>query len=255
MIEKFEKSLKQGLTKPLEVFCYETIDSTNNFAKEIAKNGTREAVVAALHQTSGRGRLQRSFFSCGGVYLSIVLRPSKRAKTAVLMTVAAAVAVCHAIEKISDKKCEIKWVNDIYIDGKKVCGILSEGALNSVADALEYAVVGIGVNLTVPPQNFPEEIKNTASAVFENTELSEEQKGEFTALVVNEFFRIFEGKEDFVKEYRDRSYLNGKTVCFTKENGEHTAIVIGIDNNAGLIIEENGERSVLNAGEVSVKKI
>ena len=113
--------------KNVNFFAFKKIDSTNIYAKNLAKNGADEGtVLIAREQTDGKGRLGRTFSSKrGGLYFSVILRPKNTLNDTVFITTAAAVAAARAIESVADKKCEIKWVNDIYITGKKVCGILT----------------------------------------------------------------------------------------------------------------------------------
>lgn len=230
------------------------VGSTNACAKEYAEKGAEEGtVIEAKRQTDGRGRLGRSFFSGGGgAYFTVILRPRLSAEASLLITAAAAVAVAEAIEKISGKEAKIKWVNDIYIDEKKVCGILAEGKL-SAEGRLDYAVLGIGVNLSEPEGGFPRELEGIAGAIFEKGK--EIQAEAVIEAIYDRFFEIYENIEEraFMQEYRRRSFLKGKTVSFKKEKTEHTALVVGIDDSARLILDEDGKQFTLEAGEVSVK--
>ena len=144
----------------------EEIDSTNRYVKQLGAAGAPEGrVVIANRQSAGRGRLGRSFFSPGekGIYMSVLLRPEIELERAVLITSMAAVAVARAIERVSDIPAKIKWVNDIFLNRKKVCGILTESGINAETGKLEYAVLGIGVN--VGSMEFPEELKGIATSV------------------------------------------------------------------------------------------
>ena len=253
MIEEFKQTLEKHLKPNLKVLVYDTVDSTNTVAKDLAKETENtQTLVVSLSQTAGRGRKGRTFFSKGGVYISILLFPKKTLKTALLMTVAAAVAVCRSLEKHCEKECKIKWVNDVFVDDKKVCGILTEAA--SDGKNLDYAVVGIGINLERPCEDFPKEISDIADAVFDG-EITTDKKAAVTADVVNEFFSIYENLEDtkFLDEYRSRSWLDGKTVTYLQGSKTHTALVAGINGEGGLEVLDNGQRTVLKSGEVSVK--
>ena len=133
-----------------------SVTSTNDIVKELAKDGNDEGyVLIADSQTQGKGRLSRSFYSPdnSGIYMSILLRPKLQAKDFPLITTCCAVAVAKAIEKVCKIDAKIKWVNDIYISGKKVCGILVESGISNDSS---FAVVGIGVNVSVPKDNFPD---------------------------------------------------------------------------------------------------
>ena len=129
---------------------FEELDSTNSYLKEMAAKGAQEGtIIIANRQSAGRGRLGRSFFSPEekGIYMSILLRPDISLERAVLITSMAAVAVAEAIEQVSGIQTKIKWVNDIFLNKKKVCGILTEAGIDAETGTLEYAVLGIGVNV------------------------------------------------------------------------------------------------------------
>ena len=150
----------------LDIIEKDSVTSTNTELIEMAKNGAKEGtVLIASEQTAGKGRTGKSFYSPegSGVYLSILLRPDFKPEDALFLTTIAAVATAKAIESVSDKEAKIKWVNDVYLDNKKVCGILTESALSSDMEKLDYAVVGIGINLCPPEGGFPDDIKNIAS--------------------------------------------------------------------------------------------
>lgn len=257
--EAFKERIEAHLKKDCRVMVYGEVDSTNRIIKQMASNGADEGtLVIASRQTSGRGRLGRTFFSPeGGLYMSLLLRPAIKPDNALFITVAAAVAVAEAIEEISGKTCMIKWVNDIYIDGKKVCGILTEGAFSADVSRFEYAVLGLGINLVTPRHGFPSEISDRAAAVFGDTEIELEVKSRLAALIVDKFFDFYEeiSQRRFVEEYRRRSYLDGLTVCFERDGEMRTAKVVGIDADAGLTVNENGSVYTLRAGDVSVKPI
>lgn len=250
--KKIEKKAKQ-----IKVIGYECVDSTNIIAKELALNGAKEGtLVVATEQTNGKGRLGRSFFSKkGGVYFSIVLRPQKTVEDTLFITAAAAIAVCHAIESISDKKCEIKWVNDVYIKEKKVCGILTEGEINS-GGTLEYAILGVGINLFAPKGDFPDYLP-LADSVFDKkckilfkNRIKEQLIVEFA----NKFFALYNKSEHkkYIKEYQQRSFLTGKDITYTKDGVTYNAKVTGIDDNARLIVNKDGKTDVLSHGEIQI---
>lgn len=237
----------------------EELDSTNTQLKLLAQKGEKEGyVLIANKQISGRGRRGHTFFSPdSGLYMSVLLRPTISASDSLLITTAAAVAVARAIEKVSDKKCEIKWVNDIYSGGKKLCGILTEASIDFEGGTLDYAVLGIGVNLSDPKGGFPEEIENIAASVFGKREYTNKEKSILTAEILNEFFEFYSSlsEKEYMKEYVERSFLIGKEVDILiggKKVDE--AIVIGIDSDAHLLVKyKNGETKALFSGDVSVK--
>lgn len=246
---------QQLRTAGLSLHVYDTLPSTNTLAKELGEAGAAEGtVVIASHQTAGKGTRGRSFYSpdATGLYMSVLLRPTMHAKDALLITTAAAVAVCRAVERLSAKQPLIKWVNDVYCDGKKVCGILTESSLKTGSAMLDYAVLGVGVNVSPPTSGFPKDIEQIAGTVFDTpTDVSP-----LAALILDEFFSLYTalGERRFVREYRERSCLLGReiTVC----NGGDTAktVALDIDDDCRLVVRyENGEVVSLSSGDVSVR--
>ena len=240
----------------IKVNSFKCVDSTNTVAKTLAENGCEEgALVIAERQTAGRGRLGRTFLSKrGGLYFSIILRPKTDA-TPLFITVAAAVAAACACDVVSGKRCEIKWVNDVYISGKKVCGILTEGAFNADG-SLKYAVLGVGVNLFEPKGGFPANLP-LAGAIFDKKDKIFRKKSikeQFLAEFANCFFSFYHNLEqkDFMSEYQSRSFLTGKEITYEKGKEKFTATVIGIDDDAHLVIECDGKREYLSHGEIQI---
>lgn len=244
-----------GLEFNIEVL--KSVDSTNNYLKESAGNGAAGCrAVISEEQTAGKGRFGRSFFSPNGtgVYLSILLRPNLTANDAVFITSLTAVAVAESIEAVTEKKADIKWVNDICINEKKVCGILTEASVSMENGGLDYLVVGIGINVFAPENSFPEIIKDKATSIF--SENRKNIRNQLSALVLNNFmyhYRRFHGKE-FVREYRKRSFVIGRQIIVNPENKSYEARVVDIDDNCRLIIEtEDGVQKTLASGEISIK--
>lgn len=231
----------------------DTCESTNDDIKALIKSGCSEwTTVIALSQTKGRGRMGRSFISAkGGLYFSVALYPDISADKIYLITVLAAVAVSRAIEKVSGKKCAVKWVNDIYIEDKKVCGILTEGVFSDKTGA----VLGIGVNLGRIKGGLSPEITDIADCVLD-TEADDGIKADFLACffeVFNSFYKNL-GLKEFLDEYRNRMFLKGKEITYEKGGILHSAKVLDVDENAHLKVIENGKIFTLFAGEVSVRK-
>ena len=232
----------------------EETHSTNNVAREWAKNGACEySCVLAHRQTGGRGRLGRQFFSYdGGVYMSVILRPQIEPQESLLITVAAAVAAAEVIESISGKKTLIKWVNDIYIDGKKVCGILTEGNIED--GKLQFAILGIGVNILSPKDGFPSEISSIAGSVFEK-ETGDNEKSKFVSLFLEKFKGYYEklAKKEYLDSYRKRNLLIGQEITYEQEGKTKVGKVTGIDDNASLVVEYEGKQTAISSGEVQIK--
>lgn len=229
------------------LFKYETVTSTNTKIKEDAKILPHGFVLVAEHQTEGRGRMGRSFYSPAktGLYMSILLKKDFGSNPT-LVTTMTAVAVMKAIEKATGKATRVKWVNDILIDGKKVCGILTEGAFSG--GELEYMIVGIGINTAT--EEFPDEIKDVAGSIGCNKE---------TLLfnVLDCFSEEFDklSKGEFLDFYRERCVTVNKDVKIISPDKEPVeAFVQGIDDDAALIVKySDGTSGKVSSGEVSVR--
>lgn len=249
--------------KAVDIKFYEEIDSTNTQAKrELAeKKGSElhKMVYVAASQTAGRGRLGRPFYSpaASGIYLSLVYSKAGITKPS-LFTANAAVAVARAIKKVFDLDAKIKWVNDVYIDGKKVCGILTEGIANFETGLIESVVVGIGVNIFTN-ENQPEELKDVAGSLINASEDS--KRAELAAEIVNEMFSILDGGEESIqksmKEYRDRSILIGRQIEFSPvinaADKNYVCTVQDITLDGKLVVKmTDGEIKELESGEISI---
>lgn len=238
---------------------FSSVDSTNNVLRAMAEEGKEEkTVVVANHQTAGKGRKGRSFYSPSdsGLYMSVLLRPQMQPEDSFLITTAAAVAVSRAIENVCKVKTYIKWVNDIYIDDRKVCGILTEAATDPKSGKLKYVILGIGVNLYQPECGFPSDICSVASSVIKDKRDTEDLRGELAAEILNQFFSIYANLSDnkIFAEYKDKLFLIGKRVRVFSNMNEYVAEVIDIDKDYRLCVKkENGEIVKLDSGEVSTK--
>ncbi len=236
---------------------HDTLPSTNRTAKMLAEQGAAEGtVVIAAAQTEGRGRLGRSFCSPPdtGLYMSVVLRPPMEAHKALMLTVAAAVAVCRAIESCSDLTPRIKWVNDIYCRDRKVCGILTEASLDAQTGMLDYAVLGIGINVRRPKEGFASEIAAIAGALFEDE--CGVDRNRLAAAVLRVFAQEYAHLEDeaFVEEYRRRSLLGGRRVTVATPFGSTPATAIDVDEACRLRVRyDDGREEVLSSGDVSIR--
>lgn len=240
------------VNEPIIIETTQVTASTNEDMKIRAAEGREEiSLLIADKQTAGKGSKGRSFFSPEGTgcYMSFLLRPEIRPEECTLLTTIAAVATAQAIEKLTDKKADIKWVNDIYIDGKKTAGILTEGAFIN-KDKINYAIVGIGINLTVPEGGFPEEIKDIAGALG-----TDEIRNELIAEIINSFIYYYRRLPDnsYITQYRKRLFFLDQQITVMQGDTAFTATAVDVDNMCRLIIERDGERQLLNAGEISVK--
>ena len=240
------------------VIAHKTIDSTNLEAKRIVnEDPTFEGVILSEEQTKGRGRLGRVFYSPSesGLYMSLVLRPVADLDNATLITTAAAVAVCQAIETLTGKKPQIKWVNDIFLDGRKVCGILTEGIMDMESRTIGTIILGIGLNFRDPETDFPDEIQSIAGTLFDKKNAAV-TRNQMVAEILNRFYLLYPDlvKRSYLDEYRKRCFVLGEQVTFPQGNETIEAKAIAIDNDGGLVVAlPNGKTKILTFGEISIK--
>lgn len=254
--EKIEKHLKTK-TFGRELTVLDETVSTNNDAKALAEKGAKEGtMVIARCQSGGRGRLGRSFFSQKdtGLYMSVILKGEKVLNGGILITSFAAVAVARAIEKVCSADAKIKWVNDIYINGKKVCGILTESKIDAQSGVPQYIILGIGIN--VKKTQFPKDIAEIATSI-ENEAKQEIDINYLAAEVLNQLEILYQNFEtgDFLKENKARSAVVGKNIKVVRGNEIYNAFAKDIDDCGGLIIIRDGKEEVLSSGEVSVRTL
>ena len=246
-----------NLFKELSITVYKKIDSTNTQAKLAAEAGAEgNAIFIASEQTAGRGRMGRSFSSNKGkgLYLSILIAKDLPADFATSLTTYMAVVARRSIGTLTESKPVIKWVNDIYLGGKKLAGILTEGKAKCEG-ILAYAVVGIGINLY--KQQFPEDVRAIATTIEDECEKTVDVN-ELAALIVKEFFDNLHlvGTPELAEEYRAHSFLIGERVNVIKPTITYEATVKNITDKCELLLElTDGTTEILSTGEVSVRKI
>ncbi len=245
------------LCEKLEVF--KTVGSTNTLAKQYAaEHGCTEPVekiFVANEQTAGRGRQGRSFYSPEGtgIYMSFLINPGMNSAEAVRITTASSVAVCMAIEKVFGINPVIKWVNDVYLGDRKICGILTEAVTDFETGMVDSVVIGIGVNVFT--EDFPEEIADIAGSL---TAMGEADRNRLTAEIINfmtglcrtENGRLVIG--DYIDEYKKRSMVIGKRIKILNTN--EVVLAEDIDKSGGLVVRlSDGTTKVLGSGEISIR--
>ena len=230
-------------SEKFNIIYFDEIDSTNSFGKRECEKLCHNTVIIADKQTNGRGRQGRSFHSPrnNGIYMSIIAKKEFLPKDISLITIAVASCVCRAIEKLYNIKVGIKWVNDIFVNSKKICGILCENALDSI-------IIGIGVN-TGSTDDFPDELKGIAGAL----NIDSEEKNRLISEILNEFLKL--DSENYYKKdleyYREKSIVLGRNIMYIKNGEEKKAYVREINEKGNLVvINEKGEESVILSGEI-----
>lgn len=252
------EGIRPFLNKPdVAIKIYEEVGSTNQAAKEAAVSGQagHGSFVLAQQQAAGRGRKGRSFFSPkdAGMYLSIILEPQGTLKESILLTTAAATAVYKAVKKVCKISLDIKWVNDLYAEGKKVCGILTEAITDFESGNIEFAIVGIGLNLYQSEENFPEELRDVAGALYPSQSAARGiNRNLLAAEIVN---ALLEEMKDLKlsKDYIERNMIPGKEILIIDGESRRRARALSICEDGRLLVQEtDGTKSVLSYGEVSV---
>ncbi len=202
----------------IEIYNYKTISSTNEIAKNLALSGAKHGtVVISEEQTAGKGRLGRSFYSPAntGIYMSIILRPNLTAMDSVLITTSSSVIICESIKKVTGIDCQIKWINDIYLNNKKVAGILTEASTNFESGTIDYLILGIGINFNQPKYDFPDELKSIASSLFNNNSNNINRNMLCAEIISNILDMIPRIKNyDFISEYKKRSIVLNQEIIF-----------------------------------------
>ncbi len=240
-----------AVPRGLEIYCFDSTESTNTDAKNSARGAASDCVFIAKSQSGGRGRLGRSFSSAeGGLYMSLLFKREILPEDAMKITVFAAGCVCAAIERLTALEPKIKWVNDVFLGQKKLAGILCEGACDEFGK-LSHAVVGIGINL----QRLGDPaLSETATSLSEHS-LNVPSALCLASEIIKEFYR--RAKMNFpavISEYRSRCFIIGRTVRVIMPSGEYCASVLDIDKDGALIVKkENGETERLVSGEVSIR--
>lgn len=250
-----EAAIRAGIkAENPRIFLYSSIDSTDSQAKRLLADGLEGlALLAANEQTAGRGRRGRSFFSPAGtgVYMTLVLRPEAKLSEAASLTTAAAVAVTRAIEKLTGRQVQIKWVNDLYLDGRKICGILTEAVTDFESGAVQSVLVGVGVNLH--KQEFPETLSQSAASLDSTID-----RNSMIAAIADEVFTLYSDLSDkrYISDYHAHSMVIGKHVNYYEGTQMYSAFAVDINENGALLVRHaDGSMKTLSGGEITLRVV
>jgi len=255
--------IKSGLqTKVLgqHLYCYATIDSTNEAAKRAALAGALEGtVIVAEEQKQGKGRLGRYWYSPSsqGLWFSLVLRPPLKPTEASQITFVSAVAVCKALRSLTGLPLKLKWPNDLLYENKKIGGILTESSAEM--DGINYLVVGIGININQQKNDFPTEIKEKASSLFMASGRLWQRAG-ILVKILQEYEKEYEkllikGFEETLLDWREFNTTLGQEIVVTTKEESFNGIAENINENGSLLVRrESGEIEVLLAGDVTLRR-
>jgi len=238
------------------IHVFDCLESTNQTAKEpffyFAEHGT---IIIADNQTAGKGRYGKSFHSppgCG-IYITFILHPGKLFfSTPTLITAFAAAAVCETIEALCDKSPKIKWVNDIFLADKKICGILTESVNNP--ENIQQIILGIGINFSDPPEGFPAELQSIAGSLFGTSEPTL-TRNHFIAELINNilFSEDLCNEKKMLDKYKEKMFLLGKSIMVNEADISYEAAAIDIDEFGRLVVKNSKNEIVhLSSGEVSI---
>ena len=272
-----EDGISVFIRVPCDIEVFDVTDSTNEQAKK-RPAGKLPLVLIADKQTAGKGRLGRRFESPAGsgLYMTFAFRPDFDISNSLFVTMAVAVGTCRAIEKVTGRKAGIKWVNDLFTDGKKICGILTEAQSDFETGTIDKLITGIGVNCF--PGSFPPEIAHIAGALAE--EQGSFSREELAAEMINEILPLITAPvfDAFIDEYRDRCFILGSEIKIhpTYNDSGIRAKAVDIADDGGLVVEyledpkaadllgltgtaadifrkaKAGAKEVLHTGEISV---
>ena len=260
MKDKVIALLEPGVCDPESILWFDSIDSTNTRAKQLAADGAPERTfLIADRQTGGRGRLGRSFLSPGGmgVYMSVILRPQCKPAELMHLTCAAAVAMCNAVEEAAGFRPGIKWTNDLVFGSKKLGGILTELSVDAKTGLVEYAVVGVGINCCQTAADFPEELQGMATSVHLVTGQTID-RCRLAAAVIRAFKRMASDflvcKNAIMNQYQTDCVTIGNEVIVLRGEEKRYGKALEVDSDGGLLVEyTDGTRQVVTSGEVSVR--
>lgn len=261
MNEKRCEEIRARLTpeaKDIRLRVYETVTSTNDLLREAAEAGAPEyTVYAAQQQTAGKGRQGRSFYSPPetGLYLSILFRPQMPPAETLRLTPMAAVAAAEAVEQCTGQRVQIKWVNDLLLHERKICGILAESRF-SESQTLDYVIVGIGINLLPPPEGFPPALAEIAGAVYPAEADAAAAFTDCAAALISALMRQYRGlsERQYLAGYRSRLCVLGRPITVNENGEERPAEALAVDDDLRLLVRyADGTEQWRATGEIRIR--
>jgi len=259
MKENIIQNLRESCLWQDSLLWFDSIDSTNTRARELARQGAAHGtVLIADHQTGGRGRRGRSFHSPAGVgiYMSVILRPRCTPQEIMHLTCAAAVAMCDAVENAAGFRPAIKWTNDLVCGKRKIAGVLTELCFDSRGN-VDFAVIGIGINCCQQDDDFPEEIRGIAGSLASAC-AKEIDRAKVAAAMMDALYRmdaaLLTGKADILNRYRRDCITLGQEVSVVRGENVRHGTALDIDEDGALIVRFSDRKcETVNSGEVSVR--
>lgn len=239
-----QKVMCELITTPLDIHVFDLIDSTNTYAKNHLCDNSKLSLVVSDEQSAGRGRFNKKFYSPKGtgIYMSLVVPINKPFESIKHLTCAVSVVVAKTLEELGSEEVGIKWVNDLFLGDKKICGILTEATTDLETHNVQNVVIGIGINTTTI--EFPTDVNATAINI-------DVTRNEIISGIVNKFLAL-DNYEVCMREYQKRSILDGKNIDFIHQNKEQSGVVKCINSDGNLVVEVEGAEVTLYSGEVSI---
>ena len=259
MVDKLDfNKIKEELNSNIKAYVLESVDSTNTFSKMIIDSEDKQSfIVVSEEQTNGRGRLGRSFYSPkhNGVYLSFCYKLKELNESVATITTLTACVVTKIIEELIKKELKIKWVNDIYFNDKKVCGILTE---SKIKDDQCYIIIGIGIN--VFENSFPKELEDIAIALNEDNvsrnKLIVNISNELYNYLSNDYYLQEKVKKEYIDFYRSHSNVIGKNIIYYVDGYKKNGIAIDVNDKGELIVlNEDKKEDILRTGEITIRVV
>jgi BirA family biotin operon repressor/biotin-[acetyl-CoA-carboxylase] ligase len=253
-----------GKTNVAQIHLLKSTDSTNQQGKALALEGAAHGtVILAESQTAGRGRKGRQFYSppAQGIYMSIILRPKLTMNRALLITAGTAVVVAESLEVFRSCQVQIKWVNDLFLSGKKIGGILTEATADWESGQVEYIILGIGLNISPGALDFPSEIQSIAGTLYPAGE-KPALRNRLAAEIIDQVLALsdalesnpLETQKQVMAKYRERSCVINQDITVFEHPGLQEGKAIDINDEGHLlVVDKLGKRWLLNSGEISIK--
>lgn len=238
--------IKKNLNKDIDVFIYDTIDSTNDEAKRLLP--IKDSLIVSNRQTKGKGRCGKSFYSPkdSGIYLSLVIHPNIKLNDALKITSITSVALCDALIEICNINPKIKWVNDIYLNNKKISGILTEAITDFETGITNTLIIGIGININT--SLFPDELNSIATSI--NKKIN---RNKLIAKITNNIYDIPLNDTSYLNKYKEYSCVLNKEIIYYENDVPHNATAKDIDQFGALIVDTENGTIKLSSGLISLR--
>ncbi len=251
------KEIQEHINQAVDVTVLETSDSTMKDAQLAVMEGKKSPLlIVADMQKAPRGRFNRPFFAAKqqGIYMSLLLEPKEQLQELPQYTILMAVAVAEAIDELLGVESQIKWVNDIYLNHKKVVGILSEAMTDVETNSLKYIIIGMGINFSIPQENYPEELREKATSLFSDGKATT-TRNQLIINIWNRFFDLLAEQTTYLDSYRKKSFVLGKKITFKRKEQLYLGTAVAITDIGELVVDLGDEKVTLSSGEISLSSI